>query len=150
MLYKISEAAKKLNIPPSTLRFYDKEGFLPFVDRSSGGIRVFKDADFEWLNIIECLKRTGMPIKDIKSFIDWCMEGDSTIQQRYNMFHERKKIVETQIAELQKILDTIKYKCWYYETTLAARSTKVHEQMTDDDMPEGIKEIKERLNLPYN
>lgn len=78
MFYTIGEMAKKLNVAPSTLRYYDKEGLLPFVERSGGGIRMFKDSDFEWLSIIECLKKTGMPIKEIKNFIDWCMEGDST------------------------------------------------------------------------
>lgn len=57
MLYTVSEMAKRLNIAPSTLRYYDKEGLLPFVERSNGGIRMFKDSDFEWLSIIECLKK---------------------------------------------------------------------------------------------
>lgn len=82
MFYSVGEMAKKLNVEPSTLRYYDKEGLLPFVERSSGGIRMFQDSDFEWLSIIECLKKTGMPIKEIKHFIDWCIEGDSTIDQR--------------------------------------------------------------------
>ena len=50
-----------LHVAPSTLRYYDKEGLLPFVERSSGGIRLFKDSDFEWLSIIECMKQTGIP-----------------------------------------------------------------------------------------
>jgi len=57
MLYTVGEMAKRLGIAPSTLRFYDKEGLLPFVERSSGGMRMFKDSDYEWLQIIECLKK---------------------------------------------------------------------------------------------
>lgn len=57
MLYTVSEMAKRLGVAPSTLRYYDKEGLLPFIERSDGGIRMFKDTDFEWLSIIECLKR---------------------------------------------------------------------------------------------
>ncbi len=76
MFYNISEVAKKMNVTSSTLRYYDKEGLLPFVDRTEGGIRKFKEDDFEWLSIIECLKNTGMSIKDIKAFIDWCMDGE--------------------------------------------------------------------------
>lgn len=67
MLYTVSEMAKRLGVAPSTLRYYDKEGLLPFIERSDGGIRMFKDTDFEWLSIIECLKKTGMPIKELKS-----------------------------------------------------------------------------------
>ena len=73
MLYTVSEMAKRLGVAPSTLRYYDKEGLLPFIERSDGGIRMFKDTDFEWLSIIECLKKTGMPIKEMKVFIDWCI-----------------------------------------------------------------------------
>ena len=56
MPYTIGEIAKYLNIPSSTLRFYDKMGLMPFVDRSESGIRLFKDSDIEWLLIIDCLK----------------------------------------------------------------------------------------------
>ena len=62
MLYTIGEAAKKLGLTAPALRFYNKEGLLPFVYRSASGIRMFKDEDFEWLRLIKCLKATGMPI----------------------------------------------------------------------------------------
>ena len=126
MSYTISQVAEKMNLTAHTLRYYDKEGLLPFVDRTESGIRSFKDSDFDWLNIIECLKAAGVPIKEIKIFIDWCMEGDSTIEQRYNLFLERKKIVEEQLKGLQKTLDTINYKCWYYKTALEAGTEEVH------------------------
>lgn len=96
-VYSISEVAKKLNLTTYTLRYYDKEGLMPFVERTAGGIRLFKESDIEALRVIECLKATGMPIKEIKNFIDWCSEGDATLQQRYDMFIERKAIVEAQM-----------------------------------------------------
>ena len=112
MYYSIAEVAARLNVTAYTLRFYDKEGLLPFVERGKGGVRKFKEEDFGWLNTIECLKATGMPIKDIRQFIDWCMEGDASLQRRLDMFHERKRVVEEQMAALQKTLETIEYKCW--------------------------------------
>lgn len=126
MSYTIGQVAEKMNLTTHTLRYYDKEGLLPFVDRTESGIRSFKDSDFNWLNIIECLKASGVPIKEIKIFIDWCMEGDSSIEKRYNLFLERKKIVEGQMKELQKTLDTINYKCWYYKTAIEAGTEDVH------------------------
>ena len=60
MAYTVGEMARRLGVPASTIRYYDKEGLLPFVGRSSGGIRVFTEKDFEWLRIIECLKKTGI------------------------------------------------------------------------------------------
>lgn len=91
MPYTVGEMAKKMQVAPSTLRYYDKEGLLPFVERSQGGIRMFKETDFEWLSIIECLKQTGMSIKDIKIFIDWCLEGDATIEQRLTLIDQQRK-----------------------------------------------------------
>lgn len=136
MLYTVGEMAKKLNVAPSTLRYYDKEGLLPFVERSDGGIRMFKDEDFEWLHIIECLKKTGMSIKDIKTFIDWCMEGDSTIEQRLQLIDRQREAVQSQIAQMQETLKTLDYKHWYYETAKAAGTCKIHETMKPEDIPE--------------
>lgn len=134
MFYTISEAAEKMHLTAYTLRYYEKEGLLPFVERNDKGIRRFKDSDFGWLSIIECLKASGMPIKDIKTFIDWCMQGDDTLQQRHNMFLERKKVVEQQMSGLQKILNTIEYKCWYYKTALDAGTSAVH-KISQDRFP---------------
>lgn len=118
MSYTIGQVAEKMGVTTHTLRYYEKEGLLPFVERTESGIRSFKDSDVECLHIIECLKATGMPIKDIKVFIDWCAEGDSTLQQRYEMFLERRKEVLQQMADLQRTLATIEYKCQYYKDTL--------------------------------
>ena len=114
MTYSIGEVSEMLNISISTLRYYDKEGLLPLVNRTSGNIRVFDEADIECLKMIECLKTTGMQLKDIKTFFEWCEEGDSTIDKRYNLFMEQKQKTEQQIALLQKALDRIIYKCEYY------------------------------------
>ena len=124
MYYTIGEAAQRMHLSAPTLRYYDKEGLLPFVDRSAGGARMFKESDFEWLRLIECLKSTGMPIRDIKQFIDWYMEGDTTLPQRRDMFYERRRAVEAQIEALQATLDMIDYKCWYYDTAVAAGSSR--------------------------
>ncbi|MDR7235904.1 MerR family transcriptional regulator [Neobacillus drentensis] len=124
--YSISEVAKELNLTPYTLRYYDKEGLMPFVERTPSGTRLFKESDIGALKIIECLKSTGMPIKEIKHFIDWCSEGDSTLQQRYDMFMERKATVEAQMEELKKTMEVIDHKCLYYQTALDAGTEDIH------------------------
>ncbi|MGI6706622.1 MAG: MerR family transcriptional regulator [Clostridia bacterium] len=145
MYYTIGEIAKKVNISPHTLRFYAKEGLLPFVERSESGIRMFKDEDFQWLMIIECLKKAGMPIKDIKTFIDLTMEGDSTIDQRLEIFKKQKEAVEQQIAQLQETLKLLEYKCWYYETAKNAGTCAVLNAIKIEDIPEDIRPVKEKL-----
>lgn len=129
MNYTISEISNKMNLTPYTLRYYDKEGLLPFVEKGPNGRRIFKESDLDWLVVIECLKSSGMPIKDIKIFIDWCMEGDSTLQQRYDMFVDQKRIIEEHIAELQKTMSIVDYKCWYYKTALDAGTEKIHKDI---------------------
>ncbi|WP_170008840.1 MerR family transcriptional regulator [Bacillus fonticola] len=124
--YSISEVAKELNLTVYTLRYYDKEGLMPFVERADSGTRLFKESDIDALKIIECLKSTGMPIKEIKNFIDWCSDGDSTLQQRYDMFMERKASVEAQIEELKKTMELIEHKCSYYKTALDAGTEDIH------------------------
>ena len=126
MNYSISEVAEKLNLTVYTLRYYDKEGLMPFVERTSNGIRVFKESDIDALKVIECLKSTGMPIKEIKKFIDWCSDGDSTLRQRYDMFLERKAAVEALLEELNGTMELINHKCKYYKTALEAGTEDIH------------------------
>ncbi|MBM6384051.1 MULTISPECIES: MerR family transcriptional regulator [Paenibacillus] len=128
MTYSISEVAKELNLTVYTLRYYDKEGLMPFVERTPSGVRKFKESDIDFLKIIQCLKLTGMPIKDIKDFIEWCSEGDSTLQERYDMFIERKASVEAQMEELRKTMEVIEHKCDYYKTAIAAGTEDIHKK----------------------
>ena len=75
MVYTIGEMAKMLGVPASTLRYYDREGLLPLVARSSGGIRQFRESDIEWLRVIGCMKKAGMSIKDIRQELKQQPEG---------------------------------------------------------------------------
>ena len=145
MYYSIGEAAQRMHLSAPTLRYYDKEGLLPFVDRSAGGARMFKESDFEWLRLIECLKSTGMPIRDIKQFIDWYMEGDTTLPQRRDMFYERKRAVEAQIEMLQATLDMIDYKCWYYDTAVAAGSSRALQALKPEELPVEVSRLRARI-----
>ena len=135
MIYTVGEIAKQLNVAASTLRYYDKEGLLPFVERSASGIRMFKENDLSWLQIIDCLKKTGMPIKDIKHFMDYCMEGDSKIDERLSIMESQRNAVIKQMKEMQDMLDMLNYKCWYYETAKKAGTCAIHDDMQTQDVP---------------
>lgn len=99
---------------------------------------MFSDTDFELLSVIECLKKTGMPIKDIKTFVDWCIEGDSTIEKRLELIDKRRKAVEEQISQLQETLEILDYKHWYYETAKEAGTCAVHNNMSEKDIPSNL------------
>lgn len=145
MLYTVGEMAKLLGVAASTLRYYDQEGLLPFVERSSSGMRVFKDSDYEWLQIIECLKKTGMPLKDIRRFVEMAMQGDETIEPRLAMIKQQREAVKAQMAQLQQTLDTLDFKCWYYETARAAGTTDVPRSMAPDELPERFRAVRKAL-----
>lgn len=100
MVYTVGKMAKLLGVAPSTLRYYDKEGLLPFVERSSGGIRMFQESDFEWLRIIGCMKKAGMSIKEIRQYIELALQGNDTIELRLQMFQHQKAVLQEQLKEL--------------------------------------------------
>ena len=83
----------RLDVPASTLRFYDKEGLLPFVERLPGGIRMFQDTDLEWLQITCCMKKAGMSIRDIRQYIEQAQRGDDTIVLRLAMFRRQREFL---------------------------------------------------------
>ncbi|MGL4847616.1 MAG: MerR family transcriptional regulator [Clostridium sp.] len=113
-MYTIKRVSEMTNISPYTIRYYDKEGLLPFITRTENGIRKFSDTDLEWLKLITCLKNTGMHIKDIKQYIDWYIIGMDTFDDRKNLLLEHRKTVLKQMEELQFNLDKINYKIEYY------------------------------------
>ena len=122
MLYTVGEMAKLLGIAASTLRYYDQEGLLPFVERSSGGVRVFTEQDYAPLAVICCLKKSGLSVREIRAFVTLAQQGDDSLRQRLELFRRRKAAVERQIADLQETLRMLEEKCRYYEAACRAGS----------------------------
>ena len=100
----------------------------------------------ETLSMIGCLKKAGMSIKDIKQFMDGCHQGDSTISQRKELIKKQRRAVEEQIRQLNETLDVLDYKQWYYETAEKAGTCKIHDKLSEEDIPEkfrcGRKKVK--------
>ena len=112
-MYTIGQVSEMFHLPISTLRYYDKEGLFPEIQRTSG-IRRFSETEIEALRVIECLKKSGLEIKDIKLFMEWCSEGSKTYEKRLELFLKQKKNVEAEIERLNQTLEMLNYKCWYY------------------------------------
>lgn len=107
MSYTISQVAKAMQIPASTLRYYDKEGLLPNLSRQASGYRSFSDGDIEMIDVIECLKATGMSINDIKNYADLTKSGDNSLEARRDMFIQQKALVKRQIASLENSMQLL-------------------------------------------
>ena len=138
-MYTIGQVAKMFGLPPSTLRYYDKEGLFPDMERSNG-IRRFGQRELEALRVIECLKKSGMEIKDIRQFMEWCAQGSGTYPQRRAMFIRQKESVEAEIARMNRVLDMLSFKCWYYEQAIKDGNEQRLSAMTPEDMPEEIRQ----------
>jgi DNA-binding transcriptional MerR regulator len=141
MTYTISEIAEMMNVSVHTIRYYDKEGLLPDIERVNGR-RVFTEKDFGWLKVLNCLKNTGMPIKEIRRYIELCREGDETLEARFEIILRQKKSIEEQIKALQMNLKEINYKEWYYRTAIEAGTESIHRgepqtaSLEPDEIPE--------------
>ena len=145
MIYTVGEMARLLGVTASTLRYYDKEGLLPFVERSSGGIRMFQESDIEWLQIIGCMKKAGMSIKDIRQYIQMTLQGDDTIEMRLAMFRHQQEVLMEQMEELRHTMQIVEYKCWYYETAKAAGPIEAPQKMDLAEVPERFRKIRQEL-----
>ena len=144
-MYTIGQVSTMFDLPVSTLRYYDKEGFFPNLERK-GNIRYFSNNELEALRIIECLKKSGLEIKDIKQFFIWVSEGSASYEKRKELFEARKSAVETEIQELQKTLSLLKFKCWYYETAKEAGSTHAPETIPLKKIPAKYRKTRRRLH----
>lgn len=137
--YSIKEVATYFNLPISTIRYYDKKGLLPFVSKNTSGYRIFSKSDFGFIKTICCLKNTDMPIKDIKTYIDLCMRGISTIDQRKKMLNQHKE----NVLKKQRIL----------ERNLFEIETKINRYSSDDSVEiikkqiDFVQDEKEQLHL---
>lgn len=125
-MYSIGDVATMMGINTSALRFYDRQGLLPFVARDKAGRRQFSKNDLNFIEVIDCLKKSGVPVKDIGHFVQLCMAGDSTLHERYAYLDKEEQMLMDKLRETQAQLDFLRYKKWYYKTSVEAGTEKIH------------------------
>jgi DNA-binding transcriptional MerR regulator len=114
MGFTVRIAAEKAHLSPNALRYYEKEGLLPHVNRSKSGYRHYTEDDLEWLSLICCLKNTGMSIKQIRDFVNLSLQGPETLKDRCEMLCAHKQEVEERIAEMNRHLEKVTHKIAYF------------------------------------
>ena len=144
-MYTIGQVSALCGLPVSTLRYYDKEGLFPDLQRNSG-IRKFEEKELEAIRVIECLKKSGLELRDIKRFMEWCTEGSATYPQRRALFLKQKKQVEGEIKRMNQVLDMIKFKCWYYEQAIQDGNEDRLQSMVPEEMPAEIRRAYENAH----
>lgn len=103
MAYRIQEVAQKCHLSTYSIRYYHDHGMLPFVQRDAHNNRVFHDIDLEWLNLIKCLRQTGMPLKRIRHYLDLVQQGDTTIPERYAIMQAQQAQAQQELAPRRPI-----------------------------------------------
>ena len=146
-MYSIGQVSEMFHLPVSTLRYYDREGLFPGMARQSGK-RQFSEREIEALRVIECLKVSGLEIRDIRQFMAWTTEGPATYARRRQLFETRRQAVEADMARLQRTLAMLRYKCWYYETAMADGSEDRISAMLPDHLPPEIQSLYDCVHAP--
>ena len=141
-MYNIGEVSEKYGIPVSTLRYYDKEGLFPNLKKKSG-IRKFSDEDLLSLDIIACLKCSGMEIREIKLFMDMCREGDASLKDRRALIGKAKKRIDDEMERLKHVQDMLLFKSWYYDTAVKDGTEKNVKAMIPNGFPKEIQRLYE-------
>ncbi len=119
--WSVSEAAQHVGLTAHTLRWYEQEGLVEPVGRDSAGRRRYTQEDLDRLDMLTCLRRTGMPVRDMRRFAQLAREGDVTVVARLALFQEHRDRVLARIAELQEDLKYLEHKINWYAGELGAQ-----------------------------
>ena len=144
-MYSIGEISKMFQLPISTLRYYDKEGLFPHLKRVNG-VRQFSESEIETLRVIDCLKRSGLEIKDIKEYMSLCSLGNTTLKQRKEIFEKQKEEVLQEMEKLQKVLSMLNYKCWYYDQAIEKNDEAYVQALSFNQFPPQIQQYYKHSN----
>ena len=115
---KISEVSEQCGISADTLRYYERIGLLPAVNRSDSGIRDYSDLDVRRVEFIKCMRTASLPVEVLIKYYQLVQQGDETIEDRKAILVEHRAEVEARMAELQKTLDLLDYKIGFYENAV--------------------------------
>lgn len=114
-MFTVKEASEIMGISPHSLRFYDKEGLLPTLSRTDSRRRLFSYEDLEWVYNIQCWRATGMPLAEIRRYIELARQGEGTLEERYRIIlKQRDRAIEEAKAARERV-KMLEYKVNWYE-----------------------------------
>ncbi|CZF83286.1 HTH-type transcriptional regulator AdhR [Grimontia celer] len=115
---RIQEASAASGLSCHTLRYYERSGLIYPIPRDSSGHRYYREHDIRWLQFVQCLKVTGMPLKDIKSYAEQVQDSENKANQLLNILFKHKERLENKLAETQDFLKHIDWKINHYSEIL--------------------------------
>ena len=122
---KIAEVSKRYGISSDTLRYYERIGLIPPVNRNKIGIRDYSEIDVKRVEFIKCMRSSGLPIEVLIVYVGLYQQGDRTIEARKDILKEQRKKLVAKMQEMQKTLDILDYKIEVYEKAVMKREKEL-------------------------
>ncbi|GAB6172988.1 MerR family transcriptional regulator [Paradesulfitobacterium aromaticivorans] len=117
----ITEVSEKFDIPQDTLRYYERIGLIPRVNRNKSGIRDYTEEDCKWVEFIKCMRGAGLPIEVLIEYVALFQQGDETIEVRKELFIEQRKQLIARMEDMKKTLERLDYKIAVYEQAVVEK-----------------------------
>lgn len=124
-IMKIAEVSERYGISSDTLRYYERIGLIPPVNRNESGIRDYREIDVKRVEFIKCMRSAGLPIEVLIEYVKLSQQGDQTIEARKEILIEQREQLATKIKEMQKTLDTLDYKIRVFESAILKREKEI-------------------------
>jgi DNA-binding transcriptional MerR regulator len=122
---KIANVSEQYAISPDTLRYYERIGLIPPVNRTESGIRDYNETDIKRVEFIKCMRSAGLPIEALIEYVGLVLQGDATIEARKEILKEQRYLLEARMKEMQKTLDLLDYKISVYENAVLKKEQEI-------------------------
>ncbi|MBB6215023.1 DNA-binding transcriptional MerR regulator [Anaerosolibacter carboniphilus] len=121
----ITEVSRKYDLSQDTLRYYERIGLIPSVNRNKSGIRDYTEEDCRWIEFIKCMRSAGLPIEILIEYVSLFQQGDETIETRKELLIEQRKLLIEKMEEMKKTIERLDYKIERYEQTIAPKEKEL-------------------------
>jgi len=143
-MYTVKDVARIMDISEHTIRFYANKGLFPKMKRNINDVRQFDEDDLRWIQLVICMKSIGTPLKEIKHYIELCLEGDGTIKERYEIILKQKRSALLRMKELKKQMALLDYKENYYRDLIENHSKDKYNPIYGEDI-ESCSKVKDKI-----
>jgi DNA-binding transcriptional MerR regulator len=122
---KIAEVSEQYGISSDTLRYYERVGLIPPVNRNESGIRDYNELDLRRVDFIKCMRSAGLPIEVLIDYVALVQKGDKTIEARKEILKEQRALLAARMKAMQKTLDILDHKLEVYEKAVLTKEKKI-------------------------
>ncbi len=122
---KIAEVSEQYGLSSDTLRYYERVGLLPPVNRNESGIRDYNELDLRRVDFIKCMRSAGLPVEVLIEYVALVQQGDKTIEARKEILIDQRKLLVNRMNEMQKTLDILDHKIEVYEKAVLKKEKQI-------------------------